>query len=146
MIMGFCDQKTMLSIGLTSKTTILHYKFNLKALLIEKLERHLQERPVPKPYSMGYILSLHQFKIIMLFYGFAREWQFYSSSLSDFDSSLCWSYYQSLKNEKYEMMYVAVDGGGICIGRIQWNISSIMQHVFGCDCFPETRQIWGKKT
>ena len=139
MIMGFCDQKTMLSIGLTSKATILQYKFNLKALLIEKLERHLQERPVPKPHDMGYILPLHQFKIIMLFYGFAREWQFYSSSL-------CWSYYQSLKNEKYEMMYVAVDGGGICTGRIQWNISSIMQHVFGCELqFPETRQIWGKK-
>lgn len=142
MIMNCCDPETMLSIGFTCKAAIRHYRSNRKAIFTERLERHLQRRPVLQTCATmckTYSVSLYAKAKIRMFMGMhSNEWRFYKNS------GLCWSYHQKLEDDRYESMYAGASGGGLCTGIIRWNVSSIMQHAFMCDCFPETRQIWSK--
>lgn len=142
-IMEVCDTKTMVALGVTCKEAnlLFNFKFKHKAMVVNTLERHLKSRPAVvrcfRNSEEVYELKLPGSEIKLFMRDRSREWQ-YS------DHKRLWSYYQELNWGKTETMYAGASGGGLVTGYLNWSQSRIMLHPFMCDCFPDTRQIWGR--
>lgn len=143
-IMKFCDTDTIVAFGMTCKEAqlLFNFRFKQKAMVVKVLEKHLKSRPtllkIFRDNEEMYVLKLAGSEI-KLFMGdhHSREWQYKSQTRS-------WSYQQDLGGDKTESMYAGTAGGGLITGWLDWSKSNIMLHPFMCDCFPNTRQIWGK--